>query len=103
MWPNAYFNVTGRPFVFLRGTAGRTQSLGEQNGGHSDRLLIFHRGARRECVRAQRGGWRCFVRRFSQEAAPVWRRGGLINDGVFTAAESDEVSCHAPSLWPAIR
>jgi len=92
-----------RPFRWLRRrrrASGPRSSLCEQDGGRCDGFLIFNRGAGRECVRAQRGGWRCFVRRFSQESAPVGRRGGLINDGVLAAAESDEVSCHAPSLGP---
>jgi len=83
--------------------AGRDSSLREQDRRGGDGFLVFGGGARREGVGAQRGGWRCFVRRLVQEAAPVGRRGGLINDGVFTAAESDEVSCHAPSLEPIRR
>ena len=78
-------------------------SLRQEDGRRSDGFLIFGRGARREGIGAQRGGWRCFVRRLGQEAAPVGRRGGLINDGVFAAAESDEVSCHAPSVWGELR
>ncbi len=77
---------------------GRAPSLRQQDGGAGDGGLVFHLGARREGVAAEGRGGRRFPGRLREEAAPVGRRDGLVDNGVSVFAELDEVSCHGLSL-----
>jgi hypothetical protein len=76
--------------------------IGEDDGRAVHRVHV-HLGEWIQCVacQADRGHGRRFVRGFRQEGAAI-RRGVFIDHHVFTAAESNEVSYHAPSLRPAI-